>query len=116
LLETIAAGGGRLSRELIIETNYGFAEGYQSACSLLNKKLQFSALICGNDYLALGAMAGLREQGLAIPQAVSVMGFNDSVFSAFVDPPLTTIHFPSMEIGTAAAQTLLAAIDNRSAM
>ncbi|MCC2595868.1 LacI family DNA-binding transcriptional regulator [Pusillimonas sp. MFBS29] len=116
LLETIAAGGGRLSRDLIAETDYGFAEGYQATKELLGKRLKFSALICGNDYLALGATACLREHGLSIPNEVSVIGFNDSQFSAFVDPPLTTIHFPSVEIGMLAAKTLLAAIDSTEPM
>lgn len=116
LLETIAAGSGRLSRELIIEADYGFADGYNAAQRLLDTKLPFSALICGNDYLALGAMAALREHGLHIPRDISIMGFNDSEFSAFVNPPLTTIRFPSVEIGAAAAETLLAAIDSKTAM
>ena len=47
---------------------------------------------------------------------MSVIGFNDSEFSAFVDPPLTTIRFPSVEIGTAAAEPLLAAIEGAERM
>lgn len=116
VLETIAAGGGRLSRNLITEADYEFADGYRAARRLLDEKQPFSALICGNDYLALGAMAGLREAGLDIPRDVSVIGFNNSEFAAFVDPPLTTVHFPSVEIGATAAETLLAAIDSDNAM
>ena len=116
VLETIAAGGGRLSRNLITEADYEFADGYRAARRLLDEKQPFSALICGNDYLALGAMAGLREAGLEIPRDVSVIGFNNSEFAAFVDPPLTTVHFPSVEIGATAAETLLAAIDSDNAM
>ncbi|MBO9327739.1 substrate-binding domain-containing protein [Achromobacter xylosoxidans] len=116
VLETIAAGGGRLSRNLITEADYEFADGYRAARRLLDEKQPFSALICGNDYLALGAMAGLREAGLHIPRDVSVIGFNNSEFAAFVDPPLTTVHFPSVEIGATAAETLLAAIDSDNAM
>lgn len=116
VLETIAAGGGRLSRNLITEADYEFADGYRAARRLLDEKQPFSALICGNDYLALGAMAGLREAGLDIPRDVSVIGFNNSEFAAFVDPPLTTVHFPSVEIGATAAETLLATIDSDNAM
>ncbi len=116
VLETIAAGGGRLSRNLITEADYEFADGYRAARRLVDEKQPFSALICGNDYLALGAMAGLREAGLDIPLDVSVIGFNNSEFAAFVDPPLTTVHFPSVEIGATAAETLLAAIDSDNAM
>ncbi|WP_428851238.1 LacI family DNA-binding transcriptional regulator [Imbroritus primus] len=116
LLEAIAAGGGRLPRELVIEADYAFSEGYRAALQLLESGQRFTALVCGNDYLALGAMAGLRERGLRIPHDMSVIGFNDSEFSAFVDPPLTTIRFPSVEIGTAAAETLLAAIEGAERM
>ncbi|HVL08985.1 MAG TPA: LacI family DNA-binding transcriptional regulator [Burkholderiaceae bacterium] len=116
LLEAIAAGGGRLPRELVVEADYEFADGYRAALQLLQDGQRFTALVCGNDYLALGAMAGLRERGLRIPRDVSVIGFNDSEFSPFVDPPLTTIRFPSIEIGTAAAETLLAAIEGATQM
>ena len=116
LLETIAASGGQLSRKLIVEADYGFADGYQAANCLLKRKQSFSALICGNDYLALGAIACLREQGLLIPKDMSIIGFNNSEFSAFIDPPLTTVNFPSIEIGTLAAETLLAAINTQGPM
>lgn len=116
LLETIAARNGVLARELIIEANYGFAEGHACAQKLLATKRPFTALICGNDYLALGAMAGLREQNLKIPDDISVIGFNDSEYSPFIDPPLTTIHFPSVKIGEAAAHAILKGIDAKGTM
>lgn len=111
VLETIAAAGGRLPREHIVEADYSFDEGYHAARALLARRSGFSVLVCGNDYLAVGAMAALREQGLAIPADVSVMGFNDSEFSAYTAPPLTTVRFPSVEIGAAAAGLLLQAIE-----
>lgn len=116
LLETIAAGHGSLSRELIIETDYGFSEGYQAAQNLLTRKHRFTALICGNDYLALGAIAGLRDKGLRVPDDISVVGFNNSEFAPFVDPPLTTIHFPSVDIGLQAAQTILRGLEANGVM
>ncbi len=116
LLETIAAGGGRLPRQLIVETDYAFDQGYQAVGKLLEERESFTALVCGNDYLALGAMAGLREAGVRIPDEVSVIGFNDSEFAPFVNPPLTTIRFPSVEIGALAARTLLEAIKTRKSM
>lgn len=116
LLETIAAGRGSLSRELIIETDYGFSQGYDAALNLLARNQPFTALICGNDYLALGAMAGLRHKGLRVPDDISVIGFNNSEFSQFVDPPLTTIHFPSVDIGVQAARTILQGLEAKGTM
>src|SRR5699024_2401162 len=63
LLETFAASGGQLPRQCIIETDYGFQQGYEAAATLLARNTSFSALICGNDYLALGAMFYLRSTG-----------------------------------------------------
>lgn len=107
LLETIAASGGHLPRESVLETDYGFAHGYEAASELLKRDRLFSALVCGNDYLAVGAMARLEQDGLTTPGDVSVIGFNNSEFAKFLKPPLTTIHFPSAEIGTRAAQALV---------
>lgn len=116
VLETIASGGGVLLRKLIIETDYGFPEGFEAARRLLATGEPFTALVCGNDYLAHGAMACLREHGLRIPDDVSVIGFNDSEFSPYTCPPLTTVHFPSLEIGSLAARTMLDAIKSKSPM
>lgn len=107
LLETIAEAGGKLSRKAIIETDYGFQQGYEAAEGLINRKVSFTALICGNDYLALGAMAYLRKIGYKIPKDISVIGFNNSEFSSFIRPALTTVHFPSADIGTFAAKILI---------
>ncbi|MVW78484.1 LacI family DNA-binding transcriptional regulator [Bordetella sp. 02P26C-1] len=116
LLETIASGGGVLSRKLIVETDYGFPEGFEATRKLLETGESFTALICGNDYLAHGAMACLREHGQRIPEDVSVIGFNDSEFAPYTYPPLTTIHFPSLEIGARAAQTILDSIESKGPM
>lgn len=116
LLETIAARSGRLQRNLIVETDYSFISGHQATLQLLKKKQPFTALICGNDYLALGAMAALRETGLHIPNDISVIGFNNSEFATFVNPSLTTVHFPSVDIGTIAAKTLLNTIETQGIM
>ncbi|MFA5521182.1 MAG: LacI family DNA-binding transcriptional regulator [Castellaniella sp.] len=114
ILETLAGGGGRLQRDLIIEVDYGFGEGFRAARHLLGTGKAFTALICGNDYLALGAMACLRGEGVDMPGQMSVIGFNDSDFAAFVAPPLTTVHFPSADIGVAAAGVLLDVLEKKT--
>lgn len=116
LLETFAAAGGRLPRQAIIETDYGFQQGYEAAANLHQRGTPFTALVCGNDYLALGAMSYLRSVGLAIPDDISVMGFNNSAFSRFIRPSLTTVHFPSADIGTLAAQALMQVLSGEAAM
>jgi DNA-binding LacI/PurR family transcriptional regulator len=61
--------------------------------------------------MALGAVRQARQQGLAVPEDVSVVGFDDSVFLTFFDPPLTTIRQPVQEMAAAAVTALIDAID-----
>jgi hypothetical protein len=107
ILETIASNGGQLMRNNIKEADYTFQAGYDATLELLNSCPEFTALICGNDYLALGAISALRERGLEVPKSISVIGFNNSDFSPFINPPLTTVSFPSVEIGMQAAELLI---------
>ena len=63
--------------------------------------------MAGNDLMALGCYDVLAARGMACPDDMSVVGFNDMPFSERFDPPLTTIGIPQYEIGAAAAELLL---------
>lgn len=65
--------------------------GYQAARTLLSRGERFTALMCGNDQMALGAISALREANLRVPEDVSVVGFDDYPEAAFCNPPLTTV-------------------------
>ena len=88
--------------------------GYLPAKSLLAAKRPFTALFAYNDTSALGAMIVFHKAGLKVPGCVSVVGFDDIAFSSFAMPPLTTVHQPLLEMGAAAAQTLLDRIEDRA--
>lgn len=66
-----------------------------------------SAIVCFNDLVATGVLAGLRNAGLAVPSDLSVTGFDNISFSAFTCPPLTTFDQPKRYIGAEAARLLL---------
>jgi LacI family transcriptional regulator len=68
---------------------------------------QPTAIVAGNDLMALGCYDVFAARGIRCPQDVSVVGFNDMPFSARFNPPLTTIRIPHYEIGSAAAELLL---------
>lgn len=72
-----------------------------------------TAIVAGNDLVALGVLRSLRAHGLSCPADVSVVGFNDIEFAQDSNPPLTTVHVPMLEMGTEAARRLLAAIESR---
>ncbi len=65
------------------------------------------AFVCANDYLAIHLMSTLKRKGLSVPDDVMVTGFDGSSQSALVDPALTTVQIPSLEIGRMAADMLL---------
>lgn len=114
VVDTLAASGATLPRDLLVETEYGYRNGAEAVATLLADGPRFTALICGNDYLAVGALAGLRAAGLVVPRQVSVSGFNDSEFSAYTCPTLTTVRFPIRGIGEAAARYLLERLEGRT--
>ncbi len=81
---------------------------------LLDDGVDFTAVVAGNDLIALGCYDVFRERGLRCPEDVSVVGFNDMPFLDKLRPPLTTISIPHQQIGAEAARLLLDAIADPS--
>jgi LacI family transcriptional regulator len=93
----------------LIRFGEGFTEeqGALSLHGLLESGADFSALVAGNDLMALGCYDALVERGLSCPDDVSVVGFNDMPFADKFNPPLTTVRIPHYEMGRRAAALLL---------
>jgi len=72
-----------------------------------------TAVLCGNDDLALGVMRAMHAAGRAIPGDVSVVGFDDTPVAEFLTPPLTTVRLDFNELGRACFALLLALIERR---
>jgi LacI family transcriptional regulator len=87
--------------------NYSESEGARLTRGLLERGPEFTAILAGNDLMALGCIDALREAGLRCPQDVSVVGFNDMDWSDRFSPPLTTVRVPHHELGVRAADLLL---------
>ena len=90
-------------------------EGARALAELLDGPADFTAVIAGNDMMALGCYEALAERGLRCPQDISVVGFNDMHFADRFAPPLTTVRIPHHEMGRRAAEQLLAQIDGSGA-
>jgi DNA-binding LacI/PurR family transcriptional regulator len=82
---------------------FGFIAGRE-----LLAKLDFTAIFCGNDQMALGFLHACREAGVTVPDQVSVVGFDDTPESEHFAPPLTTVRQNFVEIGNRAIALLLA--------
>lgn len=104
-----------LPQEHLLERPYRIAEGQLAIRALIATTPAPTAIICGNDQLAFGALIECGRQGIAVPQQLSVAGFDDLEFASQIVPSLTTIHVPAEEIGRRAAEYLLARVAGRTA-
>lgn len=91
---------------------------YLSAYSAMEERLRtgqlsFTAMLCANDLMAIGAIAACRDHGIAIPQSLAIIGGEDILMSSETNPPLTTIQFPREEIGRQAVQMLFEQMDGQ---
>jgi DNA-binding LacI/PurR family transcriptional regulator len=73
--------------------------GRQAARELLSMRPHPTAIICVNDFMAIGVLRELGEQGLRVPEDVSVTGYDNIRLSEFSSPALTTVHIPRDHIG-----------------
>ncbi len=107
LLETLRGAGLKPGRG--VEGDWTAEGGYGAAKALLDES--FSALVVGNDQMALGAVAALHERGLRVPEDVSVVGFDDVPEARFYRPPLTTVRQDFEELGERSAAFVLDLIE-----
>lgn len=81
--------------------------GYEPANELLQRTLDFTAIVCYNDISAIGAIRACVNHGLQVPGDISIVGFDDIQSAAFHNPSLTTIRQPLAQMGRVAARILL---------
>ncbi|MFE4645427.1 LacI family DNA-binding transcriptional regulator [Streptomyces sp. NPDC056730] len=98
-------GEGRPGQEgLVVHGPYSRRSGYEATLELLRRAPDLTAVVAANDTVALGACAAVRDQGLRIPEDVSVAGFDDLPFSVDATPALTTVRLPLHEAGARAGR------------
>jgi LacI family transcriptional regulator len=111
--EVLAARGVAMPEERLVERPYKIVEGGEALCDLMRSATPPTAVICGTDMLAFGALIAARQVGIVVPRDLSVAGINDVEYAGNLTPPLTTIRLPADEIGDRAAEYLLGCIDRR---
>ncbi|MGW7083829.1 LacI family DNA-binding transcriptional regulator [Streptomyces sp. NPDC054871] len=103
-----ASGAGNAANgdqdELTVHGPYTRRSGYEATLELLRRAPDLTAIVAANDTVALGASAALRDQGLRIPEDISVAGFDDLPFSVDAVPALTTVRLPLHEAGARAGR------------
>lgn len=98
----------------VIETDYTLDAGGDAFEAIMSRHKQTTAIVCGNDVLAAGAIVRAKKLGVEIPGEVSVTGFDDIALATVVSPALTTVRVPQLEMGRSAARLMLELLsDNR---
>jgi len=104
--------GMLINLELIFEGEYKAQWGIDGTNELLSSKVEFDAIFCGNDLIAVNAIRTLKEKGIRVPNDVGVLGYDNIFLSDMIDPPLTTVNQPAYEMGYEAVKLLIDVLDN----
>jgi len=99
----------------LIESAYDLGAGRDAMKQLMSAPAErrATAVFCGNDVLAIGAVLEAQSMGLDVPSDVSIVGFDNLPLAEHLRPGLTTVHVPSRRMGHAAADFVLNAIKGK---
>jgi len=106
ILDAMSDHGMDPAKLRVIETTYSFDTGAQAFEQLMRQTAP-TAVLCGNDVLAAGALRQASVMGLDVPGDVSITGFDDIEIAEVVKPGLTTVHVPHREMGRRSATALI---------
>lgn len=109
--QALERNGLGFDASLVVEGNLSQAGGYEMMGRLLDLDDPPSAVVCGNDLMALGAIHAIQERGLAVGRDVAVVGFDDIPLAEHCHPPLTTVHQPIYEIGKMVSEMVIRIIE-----
>ncbi|MHA7287304.1 LacI family DNA-binding transcriptional regulator [Arthrobacter sp. MDT3-44] len=101
------AAGIEFDPSLVLGGDFDYASGFAAGRDLLSRADRPTAIFAASDQMALGVYEAARQQGLRVPDDVSVIGFDDLPEAGWASPPLTTVRQPLSEMGTLAARTLV---------
>lgn len=109
-MEALHRAGCDIPAHRYLETTYSIADAKNAVLDLVSQGPMPSAILCGNDVLAWGALHALSRAGLRVPGDVTVTGIGDFKGSRDFEPPLTTVRIPAPQIGAHAAKMIVASI------
>jgi DNA-binding LacI/PurR family transcriptional regulator len=105
-LETVARFSPNAEGQIVAAAD-GLEGGRQAARELLSSSFQPTAILCVNDFMAVGVLRHLRDQGIRVPEDISVTGFDNIKLAEFCSPALTTVHIPREGIGQTIFENLV---------
>lgn len=108
--QALENAGVGLAPQHLVERRYGLAEAREGFRALMSAVPAPTAIVCGNDVLAFGALLEAARMGIDVPGALSIVGFDDLEMARHIRPALTTLHVPTQQMWRAVADRLVAAL------
>ena len=105
--------GLALAPQHVVERAYGLSEARDGLRVLMAARPAPTAIVCGNDVLAFGALLEAQKLGIAVPQALSIIGFDDLEMARHIHPALTTLHVPTQLLWHTVADRIIAALEQQ---
>lgn len=111
---TLQAAGLDLPEHRLVERPYALAEAREGLRQLMATRPAPTAVLCGNDVLAFGALLEAQRMGIRVPEDLSIVGFDDLELARHLQPALTTVRVPTERMWATAADRLVAALQGES--
>ncbi len=109
--QALAQAGIAPDSGLVCQSGWNIDEAYEAARVLLAERRDFTAIVAGSDFMAMGILRALTEEGLRVPDDVSLIGFDDIEFCHYTTPPLTSVRQDRVAMGRGAVVRLVAMIE-----
>lgn len=106
----------KVNKDMIIFSDFSQDSGYWSALELLNMRKRPDAIFAISDRIAIGAMYGIREKKLKMPEEIGLVGFNNEPSVNYVTPGISSVEMPSFELGKAACKLLIEKMHSNDAI
>ncbi len=111
--QALAAARLTLPPSRLVERAYALADARDGFRALMAIQPAPTAVLCGNDVLAIGALLEAQAMGMAVPGQVSIVGFDDLEMSRHIRPALTTVHVPTESMWATVADRLIAVLEQK---
>ena len=111
--QALALAGLQLEPQYLVERHYGLSQAREGFRKLMETDQPPTALLCGNDVLAFGALLEATTMGIDVPQQLSVIGFDDLEMARHIHPALTTLHVPTEHMWQTVADRIIASLEKK---
>lgn len=106
--------GLSVDENLVEVGEYKLDSGYHCMTKLLEKRGQFTAVVCENDLIAIGACEAMKDSNIKIPDEISITGYDDIYVSSLITPRLTTVHQNTYKMGEKSIEVLIDKIEGNN--